>query len=180
MHGVASRVETGKHIEWNGGIGVPAIGLRNSDKLGPGAGTIHADALRVRAKMPATRQTIPAMPAGDVTFADDEVAFGKTFHVVPDKIDNSNKFMTDGHRHGDRLLGPRVPVIYMYVRSADRGLEDTNEHIVAFGLWNRHLFEPKPRLGLALDDSLHRFLHGKKLSADFADSRRFPESRCRN
>ena len=130
--------------------------------------------------MTASGETIAAMPASDVAFAGDEIALGKTFHVIADKIDNPDELVPDGHRHRDRFLRPRVPVIYMYVRPADRGFQNADEHVVAFDFRNRNLFEPKSGLGFALHDRLHRFLHERKLSADFADSRRFPEIGCRN
>ena len=122
--------------------------------------------------MTPTGETIPAMAARDVAFADNEIAFGKTFDVIADAIDHADELVADGHRDGDRLLRPSVPVIYMYVRPADGGLEHANQDVVAlhFGNWN--LLQPKSRLGFRFDDGLHRFLHGVSLSADFADSHR--------
>jgi hypothetical protein len=64
-------------------------------------------------------KTITAMSTRDVTFADNEIAGRKSFHVIAGKIDNTDKFMTDRHRHRDRLLRPLIPVVYMYVRAAD-------------------------------------------------------------
>ena len=85
VHGVAERIETGKHIERDRRIGVPAVVLRDRDKFGPGAGAIDADALGVRAKVTAPGQTIAAMPAGDMSLADDEIASRKSAHVSTDR-----------------------------------------------------------------------------------------------
>jgi len=41
--------------------------------------------------MPATGKTVAAMPAGDVTFDRDKVAFGKSLHVVADLIDDADE-----------------------------------------------------------------------------------------
>ena len=123
------RVETGKDIERDGGIGVPEIGLRDGDELGPGAGPVDAYALGVRTKMAAPGQAVAAMTAGDVAFHRDEVAGGEAFHVGADLVNDPDEFVTDGHRHGDGLLGPGVPVIYMYVGPADGRLEDADEDL---------------------------------------------------
>src|SRR5207249_5393689 len=122
---------TGKQLEWDGAIGVPAICLRDCDKRGPGDGTIYADPFRVRTKMATAGETIAAMSASDVAFADDEIARRETLHVIANKIDNASKFVPDGHRHGDRFLRPSVPVIDVYVCSADGSFGDPNQHVIA-------------------------------------------------
>src|SRR5690349_2158737 len=115
-------------------------------------------------------QAISAMATGDVAFAHHEIAGRKAFYVIANKIDHADKFMTDDHWHGNRFLGPGVPVVDVHVGSADGRLQDANEHVIAPNLWNRHFLEPQPRLGLSLHDRLHCFLHDTKLSTDFADS----------
>src|SRR5437867_3282648 len=149
--------------------------MRDRYELGPCAAAIHAHALSVWTKVTATRQTIAAMAARNVTLTDHEVAFGKTFDVVADAIDYTDKLVPDCHRHGDRFLGPGVPVIYMYVGAADGCLEDANEDVVTRNFGNRNLLEPQSRLRFRLYDGLHRFLHGVSLSADSADSHRLSE-----
>ena len=139
--------------------------MGDCDEFSPGAIPIYAYALSVWAKVTATGETIPAMPAGNVAFADDEVAFGETFHKVANAIDHANELVTDGHGDGDGLLRPGIPVIYMYVGPADGGLQDANENVVAFGVGYRHFLKPESRLGFRFDDGLHRFLHGPKLAA---------------
>ena len=56
---------------------------------------IHADALRVRAKMAPAGETIAAMSADDVTFAGDEIAWRKTFHAIADPLDDADEFVAD-------------------------------------------------------------------------------------
>ena len=108
-------------------------------------------------------ETIATMSAGDVTFADNEIAGRETFHVFAHKIDNPHKFVTDGHRDGDRFLRPGVPIIDVDVSPADGCLHDANEHIVTVNFGNGNFFEPKPWLGPAFHDRLHRFLHKKEI-----------------
>jgi hypothetical protein len=114
--------------------------------------------------MTPARQTIPAMAAGDVAFADDEIALGKAFHQIADLLDHADKLVPNGHGNGDGLLGPGVPVIYMYVCPADRGLQDAQQNIFPTGLRNGHVLEPKPGLGLRLHDGLHGFRHDAKVN----------------
>ena len=135
--------------------------IRDRQEFGKGAGTIHADALRVRAKMTAAGETIAAMSAGDVTFPRNEIAWRKTFHVIADVFDHADKLVADDHRNRDRFLRPRVPVVNVNVGPADRCFLDPNEHIVAFDFRDRNFLEPQSGLGFALHDRLHRFLHGR-------------------
>ena len=148
---------------------MPTIRLGDGHELGPGTIAIYADALGVWTKMTPAGEAIATMAASNVTFANDEITFSKTSHMIADPINHSDKLMADGHRHGDRFLCPGVPVIYMYVGAADGCLEDANEDIVTRNFWNRNLLEPQTGLRFRLYDGLHRFLHKEKLSADFGD-----------
>src|SRR6266404_2238868 len=113
--------------------------------------------------MTASGEAVSTMATSDVAFADDKISRRKSFYVIAGKIDNPDKFMAYGHRHRNRLLRPRVPVIYMDVGPADRRLHNANEHIVAGDLGNGNFLQPKAGLGFAFHDGLHRFLHDKKV-----------------
>ena len=69
--------------------------------------------------MTAPSETIAAMATGNMPFTNNEIAARKSLHMIADEIDNPDKFMTDGHRHRDRLLRPRVPVVDVNVGAAD-------------------------------------------------------------
>ena len=114
-------------------------------------------------------ETIPAMPASDVTFADHEIAFGKTFYVIAHAIDHAHEFMADGDGDGDRLLGLGIPVIYMYVGPADGGLEHADQDVIAVDFRHGHILQPESRFGFRLYDGLHRFSHGPKLAVTRED-----------
>ena len=116
--------------------------MRDGDELSPGAVAIDADTLGVRTKMTPASETIAAMSASDVTFADDEIAFGKTFDVIANEINHADELVADSHRDGDRFLSPGVPVIYMYVGPADGGFYDPNEDVVARNFRNGYSLEP--------------------------------------
>src|SRR5207247_3547050 len=74
-------------------------------------------------------KTSAAMSTSDVTFADNKIARHKAFHVIADKVDHTDKFMADRHRHRNRFLGPGVPIIYVDVGAADVYLQEANETI---------------------------------------------------
>src|SRR5260370_11490526 len=103
-------------------------------------------------------ETIAAMSASDVAFADDEIAGREAFHVIANKIDSPDKFVADGHRHRDRFLRPGVPVIDVYVCPADGSFDDPNQHVIATDFGNGNFFQPKTGLGSAFHDGLHRSL----------------------
>src|ERR1700719_869761 len=151
-------------MERNGGISVPTMRVRDGHELGPGTIAIYADALGIWTKMTPASEAIATMSASNVTFADDEITFSKASHMIADPINHADKLVADGHRHGDRFLGPGVPVIYMYVGPANGGLENPNKDVVARNFRNGNLLEPQSGLGFRLYDGLHRFLHGVKLS----------------
>ena len=62
---------------------MPAVVLWDDNKLGKRAGAIDADTLRVWAKMTTPGQAIPAVPTGDVTFANYQIARRESFHMIP-------------------------------------------------------------------------------------------------
>jgi hypothetical protein len=142
---------------------MPAVVLRNRDKFSPRAGTIHAHALRVWAKMTPPGQTIATVPTGDVSLAHYEVAARKTFHVIANSIDNADKLVTDRHWHGNRFLRPGVPIVDVNICAADRSFQYTDEHIVAGNFWNRNFLEPETGLRFGFHNGLHHFLHNGKL-----------------
>src|SRR5947199_8459993 len=62
--------------------------------------------------------------------------------------------------------------VYMSSDSEYRCFQYASQHAVYANVWYLHLLQPQPRLGLGLDDGLHRFLHEWKLSTDSAISQR--------
>ena len=138
---------------------MPAVVLRDGDELGERSGAIHADASRIWTKVAPAGEAIPAMSTGDVSFPDHEIARRESSDVAANRIDDSHKFVADGHRDWNSFLGPGVPIVNVNVRPADRGFDNTNEHVIAGDFWNRNFFEPQPGLGFAFHDGVHRFLH---------------------
>ena len=138
---------------------MPGIGRGNGDELGPGSRTINADAFGVRAQVTATSETISTMPAGDVTFADDEIALSKTTHIRSGPCNFPDEFVTNRHRHWDRFLRPGIPIINVNIGTADRRLFRADQNIVGPNLRHRNLFQPQTGLGFGFHDCWHHSLH---------------------
>src|SRR5262249_17801724 len=118
-------------------------------------GAIHADADGVGAKMAASGEAVAATAADHVAFAADNFAGEEVVHVLAHFHDLADELVADDHRHGDRLLRPRIPLVDMQVRAADAGAVDADEHVVdaAGGLGD--IFEPEARFGFGFDESFH-------------------------
>src|SRR5437879_10914301 len=121
----------------------PAESLRTR----PRAGTIDANALCIWAKMSASGQTISTVSTGDVSLAYHEITSSEAFNVIAHRIDNAHKFVTNYHRHGNRLLRPCVPVVNVHVGPADRRFTYADEHVVPENFWTGKVLEQQTRLG---------------------------------
>src|SRR4030095_11430292 len=113
-------MKTGKHVQWDRGIRVPAIVLWNRHKFRPCTGTIHTHALCIGAKMTPPRQAIATMSTRYVSFPHHEIALGKSFYMIAHVVDNADKLMANSHRNGYRFLRPLVPVVNVNIGPADR------------------------------------------------------------
>src|SRR5438105_840515 len=109
---------------------MPRVSGGDGDEFRPRSGAVHTHTLGVWAKMPPTGKTITAMPAGDMTFADDKIALGKPAHIAADAINCADELVPDCHRDRNRFLRPRVPVVNMNIGPADRCLQRANENVV--------------------------------------------------
>jgi len=101
-------------------------------------------------------ETIAAMPAGDVTFADNEILW-QNLHMIPgrDRLLPTNSWpIVIGT--WDRLLRPRVPVIYMYsVPQMD--VLRTRLRTSSPATSGTETCSAQTGLGFRLHDGLHRF-----------------------
>src|SRR5258708_14532204 len=113
----------------------PDIGHRQNNIFGECSWTIHANALGVRAEMPATREAVPAASANHVTFAADNLAGVKIHHVRADLDDAAHKLVANSHGHGDRLLRPIVPMVDMDIGAADAGAKHLDQNIIDVWCW---------------------------------------------
>jgi len=78
------------------------------------------------AQVAAASQAVAAAAANDVTFGADPVTRLEIHHIRAELDYASDEFVTYGHRHRDRALGPRVPVPDVDIGAADRRLIDAD------------------------------------------------------
>ena len=130
------------------------------DKFGQGAGAINADALRIRAKMAAAGETIPAMPASDVAFPDDEIALRKPAHICSNRRRSRRRIHGRWSSAQEWSSAPNHPSCkceYRCRRSRPSSIRISTSSGADFR--HRDLFEPQARFGFGFHDCLHRFLH---------------------
>ena len=144
MHGIAIGIEAGQDIRGDGYIGPKHIFGRNRQILGKAAGAVDADADGVGAQMTPACQAIAAAFADDVAFARHDIADPESGNIGAHPDDFAGEFMADGHRHGDGLLRPVVPVVDMHVRAANGRLFYFNEDVVIADFRLGDIVQPQP------------------------------------
>jgi hypothetical protein len=94
--------------------------------------------------------------AGDMGLAGHMVAGLYGPDLFPDLQDLPGELMPqDLRQSGDDGLGPRVPLIDVDVRSADRPDFDPDEDLLGAGLGNFHIFQHGSRPWLFFQDGFH-------------------------
>ena len=76
---------------------------------------------------------------GDVALAGNALADVQSGDARAKLGDLADVFMADGHGRLDVLLRPRVPVVNVDIRAADRGFVDLDEDLSRTRHGNRHL-----------------------------------------
>src|SRR5689334_15436521 len=151
MDCISEGIEDRGHIQIDPFVVAPDVGHGQRDVLGEGAGTIYADAAGVCAHVPASGEAVAASAADHVAFPADDVAGEEVGHVGPDRLDPAHELVTDHHGHRDGLLGPLVPVVDVDVRTADAGLEHTDQHVVYTDVGDGNVLQPQSGLTPAFD-----------------------------
>ena len=103
------------------------------------------------------RETVATATADDVPLCADDLARMKVAHIAAHAHDFTDELMTHDHRHGDRLLRPRVPFVDVEVSAADAGLVDLDQHIVDADFGLGHVLEPEAAFGFCFDEGFHGF-----------------------
>ena len=155
MHGIAEGVEDGGDVEGNRFVVAPDVGHGQRDVFGERARTVHAHALGVSTKVAAAGEAVAAAAADHVSLAADQVAGEKVRHIGPGLDDPADKFMADGHGHGDGRLCPLVPLVDVHVGAADARAQHLDEHVVDADLGYVHFPEPEARFVPALHQRPH-------------------------
>ena len=100
MYGIAERIKNSGHFAVDLRIMPPNVAHGQRDEFGKSARPVYANALGMRAKMTAARQTIAAAAANHVAFAADHFAGMKIIDVGTHLDNFANELMAD--RHGNR------------------------------------------------------------------------------
>ena len=104
--------------------------------------------------------TVPAVSAGNVTFACDPVSLLKFPDFTPNLCHMPHVFMTNGHAHRDGLLSPLVPAVNMQIRSANGRLAHLDQHVVGTDYRNWNILHPDALLRFGF----YQCFHGSKNS----------------
>ena len=139
MGGVAEGVEEGHHLLVQALIHDDDVALRDAHVLGERAVPVHTHALGVLAPLDVAGVAVAAAAAGDVALAADPLADMEPGNARAQSGHLAHVLVADDHGGLDMLLGPGVPVINMYVRTADSGFVDLDQHLSRARLGNRDL-----------------------------------------
>ncbi len=100
-------------------------------------------------------ETVAASSADHVTFSTNDIAGMKIGDVRSGFDDFTDKLVANRHGHRNGALRPIVPFINMDVSPANSRAAHANQHIVHSGPRGLDVFQPQPRLALALDEGFH-------------------------
>src|SRR6185295_548098 len=148
MNGISERIEYRSGVAIHSRIVTPDVGHRQRDEFRETSWTIDADSRSVRAQMTAAGQAVAAASAHDVTFTGDELSAMKVVDVGTGFDDLADEFVSDGHRDGNGLPGPFVPVVDVNVGSANARAQHADKDVVDTDGGLRNVFEPQSGLSV--------------------------------
>lgn len=96
-----------------------SIASWNNEVFCKTAVAVYANAFCVFTVFFVAFQTVTAFSAGDVAFAGNNVANFEALYARTNFYDFTNIFMTSGLTHSDGVLSPFIPLINIYVCTAD-------------------------------------------------------------
>src|SRR5436853_4936655 len=76
-------------------------------------------------------------------------------HIRTDINDLADELMTNGHRDGDRLACPFIPIKDMNVRAAYTRSQNTNEDVINADRRLGDFLQPKARLRMRFNECFH-------------------------
>ena len=153
--GVAHRVKEGHDLLRQALPHDDDVGGGDAQVLGKGSVPVHPYAHRVLAPLDVAVVAVPAVAAGDVPLAGDQLAHVQAGDPRAQLVDLPHILVADDHGGLDVELRPGVPVVDVNVRAADGGLFDLDAHLAGPGLGYRHPLEREPRPRLGFDQSVH-------------------------
>jgi hypothetical protein len=155
MNGIAERIKDGGDISIDVIVMMPYVGHWQGDVFRERTGSIDTDALCVLAQMPSAGEAVSAAAAYDVPFTGDDLAGVEIFDVRTHFDDLADELVADDHRHGNRFLGPRVPVIDVKIGPADSGLFDPDQYVIDTDRGKGDILEFQAATAMMLYQSFH-------------------------
>ena len=151
VHRIAKRIEDGSRIAVDARIVTPHVRHRQCNQFGETPRPVHAHTRCIRAQMPHACHPVAASPAYDVPFSGNQFTRLEIVDVGTGFNDLSHKLMPNGHRDGNRLLRPIVPIEDVNVRSANARAQNTDQNVVNTDCGLGNVFEPETRLCVCFD-----------------------------
>jgi hypothetical protein len=110
---------------------------------------------------------VTAVVAGQVTFTGDDLTDLDTGDTGTQSGNFTHIFVTDGHRSLDVLLRPGIPVVNVYISTADGGFMNFDENFAGAGSRHGNFTQLQTGTGYGFNNGIHPFFHGitsKKIS----------------
>ncbi len=137
--GVAKGIEKGNHLFVKALVNDNDIALGDAYIFGKSAVPVYPHAFGVPAPLDVPCVAVAAAPAGDVPFAADPLAYMQARNPGAQLCHLAHILVADNHGRLDMLPCPGIPVIDMYVRSADSGFVNLDKHFSRPRVGHRHL-----------------------------------------
>ena len=134
---------------------MPDVRLGDAKVFRKSAVAVYADALRLAAEVALARAAIAAVAAHDVTLAGHDIAGLVLGDGRAHALNHAAELMPHMHAHGNRLLGPGIPVPDMEVRAADGGLVNLDKNIIRTDFGHRYVHQLQAFIGLCFDEGFH-------------------------
>jgi hypothetical protein len=154
MHGITERVKNSGNFITDKVIKFKGIGSRHNKIFCKTTLSVNSYALRIPAEMLFSRTAVPAVAACQMPFSG--VSDGKPIHLITKCFNGTDKFMSRNHWYGDSFLRPLIPIVYMYISTADRSYFNFYKKIIWSILRNRSINHPDPFFSFCLGKCSHK------------------------
>ena len=160
MGGVAERIEDGVELLRNIRITGPHVGGRNHQIFRKRSVPVYTDSFCIPAVFLMAFQTVPTLTAGDMAFTGYQIPHLMSGYARACLHDLAHIFVACGQADRNGVLCPVIPLIDVYVRTADGRLMNLDFYIIRSNGRNRHALHPEPFLRFLFRQCPHGlFLH---------------------
>ena len=164
MGSITESVEEGYYIfvqvvfNWNN------IGCRNAEIFSESTVAVYTNTTGTFAPVAVAGTAVVALTANQMAFTGNALTNSQAFNAFTQFSDFADVFVTDYYWWFDVSFSPAVPVIDMYVGTADSGFTNFDQNFACTWSWNRNLSQNETSAFLWFNQSIHHFCHGKCIS----------------